>query len=84
VVHGPLEVPFGDLLRKEVALRASMGYCGHAGRREMLLAAQMLADRPEIPAGLITHRFPLEDAAEAFRVAGDRGAGAIKVVVDVS
>ena len=83
VVQGPLEVPFSLLLTKEIKLIASMGYCGHAGHREMRLAAEMLASRPEIAESLITHRFPLEDAAEAFRVAADRGSGAIKVVVEV-
>ena len=77
------DVPYSALLTKEVTLVASMGYCGHAGRREMLLAAEMLAARPEIPDALITHRFALEDAGEAFRVAGDRESGAVKVVVEV-
>lgn len=84
VVYGPLDVPFSSLLTKEITLIASMGYCGHAGQREMRLAAEMLAARPEIPDALITHRFPLEDAAEAFRVASDRKSGAIKVVVEVA
>ncbi len=84
VASGPLEVPFGALLTKEITLIASLSYCGHAGQREMRLAAEMLASRPEIPDALITHRFPLEDAAEAFRVAADRKSGAIKVVVDVA
>jgi threonine dehydrogenase-like Zn-dependent dehydrogenase len=83
VVAGPLEVPFSSLLTKEITLIASLSYCGHAGQREMRQAAEMLASRPEVSASLITHRFPLEDAAEAFRVAGDRQSGAIKVVVDV-
>jgi threonine dehydrogenase-like Zn-dependent dehydrogenase len=81
VVPGPLDVPFTSLLTKELTLMASMGYCGHPGRREMQEAAQLLADRPEIPSALITHRFPIEDAAEAFRVAADRSSGAVKVVV---
>jgi threonine dehydrogenase-like Zn-dependent dehydrogenase len=30
---------------------------------------------------VVTHRFGLDDAAEAFRVAGDRDEDAIKVVL---
>ena len=83
VVRGPLDIPFTSLLTKEVKLVASMGYCGHPGEREMGHAAELLAARPEIGESLITHRFPLEDAADAFRVAADRESGAIKVTVDM-
>ena len=48
----------------------------------MDVAAALLAARPEIARSLITHRFPLDAAVEAFRVAGDRQAGAIKVVLE--
>jgi len=41
----------------------------------------MLADNPNIAQTVITHRFALEHAAEAFRVAGDSASGAIKVVL---
>jgi hypothetical protein len=43
---------------KEVALRPSLGYCGHHGRREFAEAADMLATHPELANMLITHRFP--------------------------
>jgi threonine dehydrogenase-like Zn-dependent dehydrogenase len=31
---------------------------------------------------MITHRFPIEDAAEAFRVAADKSTGALRVVIE--
>ena len=66
----------------EVALRASLGYCGHHGRSDFADAADMLAARPELARMLITHRFAIDDAAEAFRVAQDRSKGVFRVVVE--
>ena len=45
-------------------------------------AAAMLADDPEIVGSVITHRFPIEDAAEAFRVARDKSTRSIRVVLE--
>ena len=42
----------------------------------------LMAQRPELPGILITHRLPLDAAAEAFSIAADRKAGAIKVVLE--
>jgi 2-desacetyl-2-hydroxyethyl bacteriochlorophyllide A dehydrogenase len=83
-VHtGSVEMPFLPVFLKEVRLLPSIAYAAHAGGRDMAEAAAMLAANPEIPATLITHRFPIEDAPRAFEVAADRAHGTIKVVVEI-
>jgi threonine dehydrogenase-like Zn-dependent dehydrogenase len=66
---------------KEVSLVPAFTYGHHHGISEFEHAAQMLAAAPDLAEAVITHRFDLDDAAEAFRVAGDRSSGSIKVVV---
>ena len=78
----PVPIPGMAAAMKELVFRWSFMYGTHAGTRDLDSAGALLARDPEIAATLITHRFPLEDAAEAFRVAADRKAGAIKVVVE--
>jgi 2-desacetyl-2-hydroxyethyl bacteriochlorophyllide A dehydrogenase len=75
-------VPGPASLVKELTFTPAMAYGRHDGIREVDEAAALLAGRPEIADALITHRFSLDDAAEAFRVATDRSAGAIKVVIE--
>jgi threonine dehydrogenase-like Zn-dependent dehydrogenase len=79
---GLVPIPGLASLMKELRFQWSFTYGTHAGGSDVDAAAMLLARRPEIANAVVTHRFPLQDAAEAFRVATDRGAGAIKVVLE--
>jgi len=74
--------PHHEVFIREIELRSSLGYCGHEGRREFAETADMFAARPELTQLLITHRFPIEDAPEAYRVAQDKSKGVFRVVVE--
>jgi threonine dehydrogenase-like Zn-dependent dehydrogenase len=80
----PVPIPGFPAAVKELTFRWSFMSGNHPEPpgRDLDVAAALLARDPEIAATLITHRFPLEDATEAFRVAADRGSGAIKVAIE--
>ena len=78
----PVAIPGLPALMKELGFRWSYTYGTHEHGTDLGDAAALLASDPTIADTLITHRFPLDDAAEAFRVAGDRAAGAIKVTME--
>jgi threonine dehydrogenase-like Zn-dependent dehydrogenase len=81
VFYGLVPVPGVATLVKELSWVGAMAYGRQGGHREVEAAAALLGAEPLIASTLITHRFGLDEAAEAFRVAGDRGAGAIKVAL---
>ena len=74
-------VPSIPFVMNELSMVGCNCYDNGAGGHEFAQAAAVLADNPDIAATVITHRFALDDAAEAFRVAADRASGAIKVVL---
>ncbi|MDE0950322.1 MAG: alcohol dehydrogenase catalytic domain-containing protein [Halioglobus sp.] len=74
--------PGFEICLKGLKLFASYMYGRQGLVRDVEIAAQLLAQRPELPGILITHRLPLDAAAEAFAIAGNRQAGAIKVVLE--
>jgi threonine dehydrogenase-like Zn-dependent dehydrogenase len=79
---GGLELPGLALCLKEVDVVPASMY-GRAGVvRDVDVAAGTLAANPEIAKTMISHRFPLDAATEAFATAADRAAGAIKVVLE--
>jgi len=70
------------LMLKELRVQPSSMYGRHAAGRDIDGAAALLAAMPELARTVITHRLPLDAAPEAFRIARDRKAGAIKVVLE--
>jgi 2-desacetyl-2-hydroxyethyl bacteriochlorophyllide A dehydrogenase len=78
----PVTLPGIPALMKELGFRWALTYGSHDGRRDLDDAAAILAADPTIADVMVTHRFPLDDAAEAFRVAADRASGSIKVVLE--
>lgn len=77
-----LELPGFAVCLKEVDVIPASLYGRAGAARDVEVAAGLLASRPELAPTLITHRFPLDAAPEAFAAAADRRAGAIKVVLE--
>ncbi len=66
---------------KELTLVPSFTYGHHHGVGEFAEATRVLAGTPDLADTVVSHRFGLDEAAEAFRVAADRKEDPIKVVV---
>jgi threonine dehydrogenase-like Zn-dependent dehydrogenase len=74
-------LPQAICLQEIDIIPASM-YSRSGASRDLDVAAALLATRPIVAEVLITHRFPLDAAADAFAMARARAAGAIKVVLE--
>jgi threonine dehydrogenase-like Zn-dependent dehydrogenase len=70
------------LAMTETTLIPSMTYGGTGADHEFTQAAALLSTEPAIASTLISHRYPLDAAAEAFDTAGHRSGGAIRVAFD--
>ena len=81
-VYDDVGWPQHECFIKEIRTIPSLAFCRDEGGSDYLSAATMLAQRPELVDSLITHRFPIDDAAEAFRVAADKSTGALRVVIE--
>ncbi len=77
----PISISFMNAQMREVTIVPAFVYGELHGHREFDAAAAISGAHPEIVPAVITHRFALADAPEAFAVATDRAHGAIKVVL---
>ena|GEM_PF-73708 len=78
----PVEIPALAMGMKEVSLIPSVTYGHTTGQRDFDVAMSVMAASPELGQAVITDRFPLDGAAEAFDVARNRSQGVIKVAID--
>ena len=79
---GKLALPSFGVTLREIRILPSSLYSAEGDRRDVDAAAVALAGDALIAETLITHRFPLDAAAEAFEVAQSRASGSIKVVLE--
>jgi len=77
-----VRLPGLDIASKEPTIVGSTMYSRDGVVRDIDNAAALLGSNPAIWQTLITHRFPLIAAAEAFAAARDRKAGVIKVLLE--
>lgn len=71
-----INVPFMRISTREVDVQSQYRYANTWPRAIRLLHAGILDLKP-----LVTHRFALEDAAQAFRTAADPSSGSIKIMI---
>jgi threonine dehydrogenase-like Zn-dependent dehydrogenase len=69
------------LMLKEVTMVGGITYCRPGRRSDFDVALGILQANPDRARALITHRFPLDDAAQAFATAADKGTKSLKVQV---
>ena len=75
-------VHLAPVITKELTILGSGCYSQLGTKRDFEIALEILAAQPEVFAGLITHRFGLEEVGEAFATALDKGGRkAVKVMV---
>jgi threonine dehydrogenase-like Zn-dependent dehydrogenase len=78
---GPRPVDLQRLMMKEVRLLGSFCYGSGPREPEFATAARLTGRWSSELAALATHQLPLDQVAEAFRTASDKGTGAIKVTL---
>jgi threonine dehydrogenase-like Zn-dependent dehydrogenase len=77
----PTAVDLTLVMLRELRLIGSLAYALRDHRHDLQRAIDLVASGRVSLDGLVTHRFPLAGAAEAFRTAADKSSGAVKVQI---
>lgn len=77
----PVPVPALTVMLNEVTVVGGITYCRPGRYSDFDAAIRIIASDPERARSLISHRFPLTEAGEAFRTAADKSTASIKVQV---
>ena len=77
-----LQLPAFEVCGKELKIRSSASYARNGAVRDFDVAVAIMSRNPAVASSIISHRMPLDAAVEAFDVARNRAAGAIKVVLE--
>ena len=71
-----------EVMFKEITVVPSLYYSHNHDHDDFVDAGEVLGDMPDLSDTIVTHRFTIEEAVEAFRVAADRKSGSIKVHIN--
>ena len=71
------------LVLKEVTMVGGITYCRPGLHSDFDVALGILRDNPDRARAIITHRFPLAEAAKAFATAADKSTKSLKVQVNM-
>jgi 2-desacetyl-2-hydroxyethyl bacteriochlorophyllide A dehydrogenase len=78
---GAVQIGGLALILKEVTVAGGITYCRPGEQSDFDVAMRILRSEPERARPVITHRFPLKEAGEAFATAADKGTKSLKVQV---
>ena len=77
----PVQVNALTVMLNEVRAAGAVTYCRPGQQSDFDVALGIIQADPERARAVVSHRFPLAEAAEAFRTAADKSTGSVKVQV---
>lgn len=77
----PLSVNLAKIVWSEATVTGSNCYAYSGREKDFDAAIELIASGKVDPTKIVTHRMPLDDVVEAFRIAADKTSGSVKVHV---